>query len=186
MMNRLARSPGNQERRKWPTPSIVIAGVALFIALCSSAVAARGLIHSRDIAAGAVRSKELKNGGVKPIDLNKRLQQLLQGGAGANGATGLTGAAGANGANGPNGANGVDGTDGTNGTDGTDGRHQRNQWHHRAAVGDAGHNSPPHRQPADRRGRPAGSGRQLRRLGEDAGLPNRGRRQCRLLAEGKR
>ena len=127
MMNRLARSPGNQERRKWPTPSIVIAGVALFIALCSSAVAARGLIHSRDIAPGAVASKALKNGGVKPIDLNTSLQQLLQGGAGANGATGLTGAAGSNGANGangpngPNGANGVDGTNGTNGTDGTDG-----------------------------------------------------------------
>jgi hypothetical protein len=142
MMNRAARSTGNHERRRGPTPSIAVAGVALFIALGGTAVAAAGLIHSGDIAPGAVTSKAIRNDGVKPWDLNTRTKELLHGAkgvAGAKGDTGVSGSPGANGANGPSGANGADGTngangangangpngangaDGTNGTDGTDG-----------------------------------------------------------------
>jgi hypothetical protein len=144
-MNRADRSPGNQERRWWPTPSIAVAAASLFIALGGSAIAATNLVHAWDIAPGAVTSQAIRNGGVEPRDLSARTQALLQGSGvttgakgdtgltgppgtngasgpnGANGANGTSGSNGANGANGPNGANGVDGTDGTNGVDGVDG-----------------------------------------------------------------
>lgn len=133
MMNRAARGPGNHERRLWPTPSIAVAGAALFIALGGSAIAAEGLIHTRDIATGAVTSKAIRNGAVQPQDLSKRTLALLGGTVGAaglkgdtgisgtNGISGVNGANGANGPNGPNGANGANGIDGVNGTDGVDG-----------------------------------------------------------------
>ncbi len=130
---------------------MVLAGVALFIALGGSAIAASSLIHARNIAPNAVTSRAIRNGAVVPRDLSPRTRALLYGAGGvtgargetglngnsgangangangpngANGAAGTNGASGsngANGANGPNGANGVDGTDGTNGTNGTDG-----------------------------------------------------------------
>ncbi|HEX3328098.1 MAG TPA: collagen-like protein [Actinomycetota bacterium] len=103
-----------------PTPSIFIAGAALFIALGGSAVAA-GLIHGSDIAPGAITSKAIRDGAVKPDDLSTTSRDLLQGAPGETGKTGSPGAAGSNGANGPNGANGVDGKNGINGTNGTDG-----------------------------------------------------------------
>ncbi len=123
-MNRAARSPDNHERRRWPTPSIVVAGAALFIALGGSAVAANALIQAGDIAPGAITSRAIRNGAVEPRDLSTETRALLQGGegsAGARGENGSTGTPGANGPNGPNGANGVDGTAGTNGINGTDG-----------------------------------------------------------------
>jgi hypothetical protein len=132
-----SNSSGTVERRRWPTSSIVVAGVAMFIALSgTSAIAAKGLIRAGDIATGAVATKEIKNGQVMPNDLNASTMELLggdpgdpgeagatgpTGAAGANGVNGTNGPNGANGANGPNGANGVDGTDGTNGTNGTNG-----------------------------------------------------------------
>ncbi len=127
MKNRAVRSPRNHERRRWPTPSIIAAGAALFVALGGSAVAANGLIHAGDIAPGAVTSKTIRNGGIEPRDLSTRTRALLQvaegvaGEDGVDGSTGTPGTNGANGPNGPNGANGVDGTDGIDGTDGTDG-----------------------------------------------------------------
>lgn len=120
MMNRAARNSGNQKRRIWPTPSIFIASAALFIALGGSAVAA-GLIHSSDIAPGAVTSQAIRDGAVKPNDLSTTTRDLLQGAPGEKGRTGPAGAAGSNGANGPNGANGIDGKNGTNGSNGTNG-----------------------------------------------------------------
>jgi hypothetical protein len=103
-----------------PTPSIIIAGAALFIALGGSAVAA-GLIHAGDIAPGAVTSSAIRDGAVKPNDLSTATEDLLQGAPGERGRTGPAGAAGSNGANGPNGANGIDGKNGTNGADGSNG-----------------------------------------------------------------
>lgn len=140
----------NPERRRWPTPSIVLACAAVFLALGGSAVAANSLIHAGDIAPGAVTSKALRNGAVEPRDLSVTTRALLgrsgadgvsgsngasgpEGARGSNGtngadgtnglegAKGSNGANGANGANGPNGANGVNGVDGTNGIDGKDG-----------------------------------------------------------------
>src|ERR1044072_1097191 len=63
MKTRAAKNSGNRERPRWPTPSIVVAGAALFIALGGSAVAANSLIHAGDIAPGAVMSKTIRNGG---------------------------------------------------------------------------------------------------------------------------
>jgi len=117
-MSHPARRPRKREGRRSPTPSIAIAIAALFIALGGSALAARGLIHARNIAPGAVTGKAIRNGGVEPRDLGSATRALLAGG-GARGETGPSGTSGSNGANGPNGANGVDGTNGTNGVDGT-------------------------------------------------------------------
>lgn len=142
MIKRAVRNPGNRERRWWPTPSIALAGAAVFLALGGSAVAARGLIQAGDIAPGAVTGRAIRSGAVEPADLSANTRALLQGGQGAtgaggdtgpsgapgsngangpNGANGAEGAKGSNGANGPNGANGANGIDGTNGTNGTDG-----------------------------------------------------------------
>lgn len=130
MMKR-ARSSGQRQRRRWPTPSIVLSGLALFVVLGGSAVAATGLIHAGDIAPKAVTSKAIKDGTVQPRDLSMRTRALLAGGknAGANGAEGAkgtNGTNGANGANGPNGTNGAEGAKGTNGTDGTNGANGAN------------------------------------------------------------
>lgn len=114
----------NQQRRWWPTPSIVLAVAALFVALGGSAVAAKGLIHAGDIAPGAVTSQAIRNGAVEPRNLSAATRALLVGGrgvAGEKGDTGSTGAPGINGANGPNGPNGANGVGGTNGADGIDG-----------------------------------------------------------------
>lgn len=124
------RAPRSHKRRHWPSPSTLIAGVALFVALGGSAAAATGLIHSGDIAPGAVTSKAIRDGGVQPTDLSATTRELLHGAGGVpgskgetglTGASGVNGAAGVNGANGPNGPNGANGVDGTNGTNGTNG-----------------------------------------------------------------
>lgn len=126
-------SPRVQRRRRWPTPSILIAGAALFVVLGGSAVAATGLINAGDIAPGAVTSKAIRNGAVEPKDLSLGTRALLEGGqqvpgptgsrgsVGAKGEAGSPGTAGSNGANGPNGANGTNGIDGTEGSKGVEG-----------------------------------------------------------------
>lgn len=139
MIRRAARSRGQRQRRWWPTPSIVLSGVALFVVLGGSAVAAKGLIHAGEIAPGAVTGKAIRNGAVGPRDLSRNTRALLAGSRGvdgakgdtgtpgsagsngAEGAKGTNGANGANGANGPNGANGANGVNGIDGIDGTDG-----------------------------------------------------------------
>jgi hypothetical protein len=152
MIRRTIRSLRTQPRRRWwPTPSILLAGAALFIVLGGSAVAATGLIRAGDIAPGAVTSKAIGNGAVEPKDLSAGTRALLAGGQGVTGAkgdTGPTGSAGAkgetgsagntgvhgengvagspgsngaNGANGPNGANGTNGIEGAVGPKGVEG-----------------------------------------------------------------
>lgn len=117
-------------RRLLPSPSMVLAGVALSVALGGSAVAADHLIRSSDIAPGAVTGAKIRNATVTLADLQPAAVRSLRGRIGATGATGATGTPGVNGLGGTNGANGavgspgpsgVDGTDGTNGTDGADG-----------------------------------------------------------------
>jgi hypothetical protein len=121
MTKRANRSPGTQRRRWLPTPPIVLAGTAIFIALGGTAVAANSLIHAGDIAAGAVTSKAIRNGEVEPKDLSTSTQALLEGGQGVAGTTGDTGPSGAPGSNGANGANGVEGAKGSNGANGANG-----------------------------------------------------------------
>ncbi len=149
MIRRPARSADKRARRWLPTPSIVLAGTALFVALGGSAVAATRLIHASEIAPGAVTSKAIRHGAVEPKDLSNSTRALLgsgqgvtgangdpglgtQGATGAsgsnggNGANGTEGPKGSNGANGPNGANGIDGTNGLAGINGTDGTNGSN------------------------------------------------------------
>ena len=145
-MKRAIKRLRDQQRRWWPTPSVVLAGAAVFVVLGGSAVAANGLIHAGDIAPGAVTSQAIRSGAVEPKDLSAATRALLGGGAGATGAkgdSGSSGAAGANGASGTNGASGANGperrttvpteydgptgstaataADGTNGVNGTNG-----------------------------------------------------------------
>lgn len=101
MLSHAARGPGNHQRRRWPSPSIFIAGAALVVALGSSAIAASGVVHARDIAPGAVTSKALRDGGVMPNHLNASVKSSFGGAQGAvdtKGDTGLTGTSGVNGA----------------------------------------------------------------------------------------
>jgi Collagen triple helix repeat (20 copies) len=124
MIKRFRSPAGHERRRRWPTPSIVVAAAAILVALGGTAVAANTLIHAWDLAPGAVTSKAIRNGGVEPNDLSARTRALLEASGGARGETGSSGAPGANGANGangPNGAAGINGVNGTNGADGTDG-----------------------------------------------------------------
>jgi hypothetical protein len=124
-MSRATRSLRDLARRRRPSPAILVAGAALFLALGGSAVAATGMIHAADIAPGAVTGKAIRSGAVEPRDLSTATRALVRtgvdGAAGAGGGNGAPGTAGSNGANGPNGANGIDGSDGANGVDGTNG-----------------------------------------------------------------
>jgi len=115
MTNSAARRPHSQERPQWSTLSIIIAGSALFIALSGTAVAAKGLIQSKDIARGAVTSKAIRNGTVMRRDLNRSTRRWVQATTGARGATGDAGATGLTGAPGAVGADGADGLDGADG-----------------------------------------------------------------------
>jgi hypothetical protein len=111
-------------RRSLSSPSMLIAGTALFISLGGSAAAAQQLIRSADIAPNAVTSAKIKDGSVTLADLQPKTVTSLHGGAGTNGingANGPTGAAGTNGLGGTNGANGAPGAAGTNGPGGTNG-----------------------------------------------------------------
>jgi len=123
------RSSDNEQRRSWPTPSIVLSALALFVVLGGSAVAATGLIHAGDIAPGAVTGRAIRSGAVEPKDLSTGTRALLatgQGVSGAKGETGAPGSSGTNGANGPNGANGANGAEGAKGTNGTNGANGAN------------------------------------------------------------
>ena len=136
MFRRTSKSPRRQRRGWWPTPSGLLAAIALFIVLGGSAVAATGLVKAGDIAPGAVTSKSIKNGTIELTDLSATTRGSLAGApgstgakgdagstgsAGAKGETGSAGVSGSNGANGPNGANGTNGIDGLPGAKGAEG-----------------------------------------------------------------
>ncbi len=91
-----------------PSPALVIAVIALFVAMGGTGYAALKLpknsVGSRQIKTGAVGTSEVKNGSLRLKDFGKG--QIP---AGARGATGPVGPAG------PPGANGTNGTDGTTG-----------------------------------------------------------------------
>jgi collagen triple helix repeat protein len=77
-------------------------------------------VHSRDLAAGAVRSSEIHNRSVHERDLSTRLRSRI-GSPGPQGVPGVPGAPGPQGAPGKQGDDGTNGSDGTDGTDGVDG-----------------------------------------------------------------
>jgi hypothetical protein len=101
--------------------SIVLAGVAVFVALGGSAMAAGGLVVARDIATGAVTSRSIKDGSVALEDLSPATQVSLRGAVGPRGETGLAGSAGATGSAGSTGSSGANGVNGANGSTGAAG-----------------------------------------------------------------
>ncbi|MDW5596289.1 hypothetical protein VSS74_18220 [Conexibacter stalactiti] len=102
-------------RRRLPKPATVIAGVALFAAIGGTATAATTLIDGKNIRAGTITAKQVKNGSLGTADLSRAARAALRG---ARGATGAQGAAGATGAAGPQGAVGPQGTPGAQGPQG--------------------------------------------------------------------
>lgn len=86
-----------------PSPTLVIACLALFVALSGTAIAAKHYLIT------------------SVSQISPKVRKTLQGAQGPVGPVGATGAAGKNGANGKDGAPGKDGTNGINGTNGTDG-----------------------------------------------------------------
>lgn len=91
------------------TTSLVVGGGGLAFA------SSTGLIHTRDIANGAVTLAKLAPHARKELS-------SIQGKTGATGAQGAKGDTGATGATGPQGPQGDPGQNGTNGTDGTNGK----------------------------------------------------------------
>jgi hypothetical protein len=101
MIRRTGRADGPRERRWLPTPSVVLAGMALFIVLGGTAFAAKGLIHAGDIATGAVTGRAIRDGAVEPKNLSTNTRALFGSAAGVSGPKGddgSTGPAGATGA----------------------------------------------------------------------------------------
>jgi len=122
-----------QLRSRRPSPAMVVALTALFVALGGSSYAAitlknnsvsskhikNGQVKTADLAGGAVDASKVANGGLLAEDFASG--QLPAGAQGPQGPQGPTGADGAKGADGTSGTDGADGADGTDGTDGADG-----------------------------------------------------------------
>ena len=86
--------------------SLLIAGVALFIVLGGSAVAASGLINGKNIKKGTITAKQIRN---KTITRAKIAPSTVKSLAGARGPQGQSGSPGAKGTTGPTGQAGADG-----------------------------------------------------------------------------
>jgi hypothetical protein len=102
--------------RRRPTPSIVIASVAVFAALSGTATAAK-LITGKDIARSTITGKHVKNGSLTPADFNGPMIGP-QGPEGPRGMTGPRGPVGAAGDDGPKGDQGPKGDKGDKGEQG--------------------------------------------------------------------
>lgn len=103
-----------------PSPAMAISIVALIFAMGGSAVAAtKLLVHTRNIANGAVTNKKIHNGAVSVKKLDKALRSELANAGSARGI--VTGSQGPQGQKGDMGPQGQAGKDGSNGKDGTNG-----------------------------------------------------------------
>ena len=106
---------------RMPSPALVVALVALFVAMSGSAVAATTLlVHTGNIANGAVTGDKIANGAVGIDKLARTVRTALAKAGEARGV--VNGAQGPGGPQGPQGTPGKDGQDGQNGQDGQDGR----------------------------------------------------------------
>ena len=106
-----------------PSPAMIVALLALFVALSGTAVAAKSLItKSSQIKNGVIESSDLRDGrGVNVRDITPAARRALRGAAGAAGALGPAGPAGAQGAPGSAGEAGPAGPKGDTGTVDTSG-----------------------------------------------------------------
>jgi hypothetical protein len=89
-----------------PSPALVVACLALFVALSGVGYAA-ATIGSAQIKNNSVKSADIKNGGIASKDLSSSTISALQGQKGEKGDTGAQGAPGAPGAPGADGADGT-------------------------------------------------------------------------------
>jgi hypothetical protein len=104
-----------------PSPALVVALVALFVAMSGSAVAATTLlVHTDNIANGAVTGRKIANGAVGMNKLANKVRAALATAGEPRGT--VSGAQGPAGSQGSQGAPGQDGHNGQNGNDGRDGR----------------------------------------------------------------
>jgi hypothetical protein len=105
-----------------PSPSMLVALVALFVALTSSATAAV-IITGKNVKDGSLTGKDLKKRSITADRLaaNVLAGSARPGAAGPQGAVGATGSAGANGADGAAGAQGATGSQGATGLQGATG-----------------------------------------------------------------
>ncbi|MDQ2622192.1 MAG: collagen-like protein [Actinomycetota bacterium] len=108
-MNESRERGTDRERRFRITPATVLAGLALFVALGGTSIAASGLINGKKIKPGTVTAKQIKNKTITTSKLSPKTFTDLRGAtgpAGAPGAKGDPGVPGSNGATGPTGATG--------------------------------------------------------------------------------
>lgn len=97
-----------------PSPALLIAFAALFVALGGTGYAAVK-INGRDIVDGSVTGRKLADGTLSAQKLSSSARRTLRGARGATGAAGATGATGAAGTPGTPGAPGAAGTPGATG-----------------------------------------------------------------------
>ncbi len=113
----------DKKRLRAPSPSLVVALIALFVALGGSAYAAITLpansVGTKQLKNGAVTAAKVKTGSLLAQDF--RAGQLQNGAQGPNGDTGATGATGAQGPKGDTGATGAQGPKGDTGAAGAQG-----------------------------------------------------------------
>jgi hypothetical protein len=108
------RGSDSRRWRRLPSPALVVAFVALFVALTGSAVAAK-LITGKQIAKGTITSANVKNKTLQAGDLSSRARSALRGARGPAGPQGPAGAAGLPGPKGDTGAPGQQGPPGLSG-----------------------------------------------------------------------
>jgi hypothetical protein len=102
-----------------PSPALTVAVVALVVAMSGSAVAATTLlVHTKNIANGAVTGKKIANGAVGISKLARTVRtELAKAGEGHGTVSGPQGPGGPQGPQGPTGATGPAGAPGTSGVD---------------------------------------------------------------------
>jgi hypothetical protein len=123
-----------RKRMRLPSPALIVAMVALFVALTQTGLAARTVdlvqagcncANSSDIVNNSLTSVDIKNGSLLKADFKKG--QIPAGPRGARGAAGANGAPGAQGPPGPQGPGGGQGPQGPPGPTNLDVRGQRDQ-----------------------------------------------------------
>ena len=101
-------SHSRPRRLRLPSPALLVAFAALFVASSGTAVAAK-LITGKQVANNSIASIDVKNGSLQTKDLSAKARASLKGAAGQPGAQGPAGPAGPKGADGAAGAPGMSG-----------------------------------------------------------------------------
>jgi hypothetical protein len=105
------RSSIPRRRLRLPSPALLVAFAALFVASSGTAVAAK-LITGKQIANNTISASDVKNGSLQTKDLSAKARAALRGADGAQGPAGPAGPAGPKGADGAPGLAGAPGVSG--------------------------------------------------------------------------